>query len=83
MTNKKNKKDERIEATLLTFKMVLDAKGNLWTDIGGLPLKDVKHIFKSPEDAHVISLLIREGTIKLKSIHRYLENEATSIQYVE
>ena len=39
-----NIKDDRIEATLLTFKMVLDAKGNLWTDIGGLPLKEVKHI---------------------------------------
>ena len=41
-----NKKNDRIEATLLTFKMVLDAKGNLWTDIGGLPLKDVKHMSK-------------------------------------
>ncbi len=37
-----NKKNDRIEATLLTFKMVLDAKGNLWTDIGGLPLKKDK-----------------------------------------
>ena len=78
-----NIKDDRIEATLLTFKMVLDAKGNLWTDIGGLPLKEVKHIFKTYEDAHLVEILIREGLVKLKSIHRCLEDEITSIQHVE
>ena len=80
---KNNKKEKRIEATLLTFKLVLDAKGNIWTDIGGLPLKEIKHIFKNKEDAHVIEILIREGKIKLNRIHRYLENEVTAIHYVE
>ena len=77
------KKEDRIEATLLTFKVALDVKGNIWTDIGGLPLKEIKHIFKRPEDANVIRILIREGTIKLKSIHKYLEDEITAIHYVE
>ena len=78
-----NKKEKRIEATLLTFKLVLDAKGNIWTDIGGLPLTEIKHIFKKPEDAQVIRILIREGTIKLQSLHKYLEDEITAIHYVE
>ena len=78
-----NIKDDRIEATLLTFKVALDVKGNIWTDIGGLPLQEIKHIFKRPEDANVIRILIREGTIKLKSIHKYLEDEITAIHYVE
>jgi len=78
-----NKKDDRIEATLLTFKVALDTKGNIWTDIGGLPLKEIKHVFKNREDAHVIEILIREGTIKLKNLHRYLEDEVTAIHYVE
>jgi len=77
------KKEDRIEATLLTFKVALDVKGNIWTDIGGLPLQEIKHIFKRPEDANVIRILIREGTIKLKSIHKYLEDEITAIHYVE
>ena len=77
------KKEDRIEATLLTFKVALDVKGNIWTDIGGLPLTEIKHIFKRPEDANVIRILIREGTIKLKSIHKYLEDEITAIHYVE
>ena len=78
-----NTKDDRIEATLLSFKVALDAKGKIWTDIGGLPLTEIKHIFKKPEDAHVIRLLIHEGTIKLKSLHKYLEDEITAIHYVE
>ena len=78
-----NTKDDRIEATLLTFKVALDVKGNIWTDIGGLPLTEIKHIFKRPEDAHVIRILIREGTIKLQNLHRYLEDEVTAIHYVE
>ena len=40
-------------------------------------------IFKKPEDAHVIRLLIHEGTIKLQSLHKYLEDEITAIHYVE
>ena len=78
-----NIKDDRIEATLLSFKVALDAKGKIWTDIGGLPVKEIKHVFKNREDAHVIEILIREGTIKLKNLHRYLEDEVTAIHYVE
>ena len=78
-----NTKNDRIEAILLTFKVALDVKGNIWTDIGGLPVKEIKHIFKNREDAHVIEILIREGTIKLKNLHRYLEDEVTAIHYVE
>tara|TARA_Y100000310_G_scaffold181233_1_gene181136 strand:+ start:695 stop:934 length:240 start_codon:yes stop_codon:yes gene_type:complete len=78
-----NKKQDRIEATLLTFKLALDAKGNIWTDIGGLPEKEIKNCFKNREDAHIIEILIREGRIKLQGIHRYLENEVTAIEYTE
>ena len=72
-----------MEATLLTFKIVLDSKGNIVSDLGGLPIKDVDRVFKNKEDAQVIKKIIREGTIKLQGIHRYLENEVTAVQYVE
>tara|TARA_R100000656_G_scaffold72382_1_gene54030 strand:+ start:294 stop:533 length:240 start_codon:yes stop_codon:yes gene_type:complete len=74
---------ERIEAKLLTFQLVLDVKGNIWTDIGGLPESEIKKCFKNREDAHVIEILVREGKIKLNNIHSYLENEVTAIQFVE
>ena len=69
-----------MEATLLTFKIVLDVKGNLVSDLGGLPLKDVDKVFRNKDDAYVIKKLIREGTIKLEGIHRYLEDEINAIQ---
>ena len=72
-----------MEATLLTFKIVLDSKGNIVSDLGGLPIKDVDRVFKNKEDAQVIKKIIREGTIKLQGIHRYLENDVTAVQYVE
>jgi len=72
-----------MEATLLTFKIVLDVKGNLVSDLGGLPIKDVNKVFKNENDAYVIKKIIREGTIKLQGIHKYLEDEVNAIQYVE
>ena len=72
-----------MEATLLTFKIVLDVKGNLVSDLGGLPLKDVDSVFKNKDDAYIIKKLIREGTIKLQGIHKYLEDEITAINYAD
>ena len=72
-----------MEATLLTFKIVLDVKGNLVSDLGGLPITDVDKVFRNEDDAYVIKKIIREGTIKLQGIHKYLEDEVTAIQYVE
>ena len=72
-----------MEATLLTFKIILDVKGNLVSDLGGLPIKDVDTVFKNKDDAYVIKKIIREGTIKLQGIHKYLEDEVNAIKYVE
>ena len=72
-----------MEATLLTFKIVLDSKGNIVSDLGGLPINDVDRVFRNEDDAYVIKKIIREGTIKLQGIHKYLEDEVTAIQYVE
>ena len=72
-----------MEATLLTFKIVLDVKGNIVSDLGGLPIKDVDQVFRNKDDAYIIKKLIREGTIKLEGIHKYLEDEINAIQYVE
>ena len=72
-----------MEATLLTFKIVLDVKGNLVSDLGGLPIKDVDKVFRNENYAYVIKKIIREGTLKLQGIHKYLEDEVNAIQHVE
>ncbi len=73
---------KKTEATLLTFQLVLDAKGNIWTDIGGLPYNEIKNCFKG-EQVHMVEVLVREGRIKLDSIHRFLEKEVNAITFVE
>jgi hypothetical protein len=78
-----NKKQKKKEATLLTFKIVLDTKGNLWTEVGGLPLEHVEKCFKNQSDSYLISKLIREGKIKLEKINKYLHDELTAISYAD
>ena len=78
-----NNNKKRTEATLLIFKIVLDVKGNLVSDLGGLPIKDVDKVFRNENYAYVIKKIIREGTLKLQGIHKYLEDEVNAIQYVE
>ena len=77
------RKRKKKEATLLTFKVVLDTKGTLWTEVGGLPVNSVSKCFKNKDDAYLISKLIREGTLKLNNLNKYLENELVAIDYVE
>tara|TARA_R100000656_G_scaffold5282_2_gene6920 strand:- start:5 stop:262 length:258 start_codon:yes stop_codon:yes gene_type:complete len=75
-------KKKRTEAVLLSFKIVLDTKGVLWTEVGGLPEYEVRECFKNKEDTYLIEKLIKEGRIKLDKINKYLENELTAITYV-
>ena len=77
-----NKNKKRKEAVILSFKIVLDTKGVLWTDVGGLPEYEVRECFKNKEDAYLIEKLIKEGRIKLNKINKYLEDELTAITYV-
>ena len=78
-----NNNKKRTEATLLIFKIVLDVKGNLVSDLGGLPIKDVDKVFRNENYAYVIKKIIREGTLKLQGIHKYLEDDVNAIQHVE
>ena len=55
-----------MEATLLTFKIVLDVKGNLVSDLGGLPIKDVDKVFRNKDDAYIIKKLILHSNLNLK-----------------
>tara|TARA_R100000808_G_C2153121_1_gene163039 strand:- start:4015 stop:4245 length:231 start_codon:yes stop_codon:yes gene_type:complete len=71
------------EAILLSFKVVLDTKGVLWTEVGGLPNHEVRNCFKNKDDAYIIDKLISEGRIKLNGINKYLADELTAITYVD
>ena len=76
-------RSKKKEAVLLSFKVVLDTKGVLWTEVGGLPNKEVRNCFKNKEDAYMIDKLISEGKIKLNGLNKYLSDELKAITYAD
>ena len=66
------------EGNILSFKILIDSKGNLVTELSGLLEKDARKIFNK-YDLPIIEKLIREGRIKLEPLHKFLEEELGNI----
>jgi hypothetical protein len=66
------------EANILSFRVLFDTKGNLVTEVGGLPIKDANKVFKG-KDLTIVQTIIREGRQKIFDIHRDIENELDAL----
>jgi hypothetical protein len=66
------------EGNILSFKILIDSKGNLVTELSGLLEKDARKIFNK-YDLPIIERVIREGRIKIEPIHKFLEEELGNI----
>jgi predicted GTPase len=66
------------EGNILSFKILIDSKGNLVTELSGLLEKDARKIFNK-EDLPIIERVIREGRVKLEPLHKFLEEELGNI----
>tara|TARA_R110001592_G_scaffold5543_1_gene30583 strand:- start:632 stop:853 length:222 start_codon:yes stop_codon:yes gene_type:complete len=66
------------EGNILSYKILLDNKGNLVTEFSGLPLEKVHTVFKG-NDVRVIKKLIQEGSVHLESLHDRLQKEIQAI----
>jgi len=67
------------EANLASFRILIDSRGNLVTEISGLPYDEISSIFKD-EDAFLIRKIVKESRIKFTKLHNYLENELAALQ---
>jgi len=67
------------EAKLIGFKVLLDRKGRLTTEVSGLPLDKVDEVFENFPDKHLYKVLIRESTYKIEELIKHLEKELGSI----
>jgi hypothetical protein len=67
------------EGNILSFRILIDSKGNLVTELSGLPEKDVKKIFNKDERP-LIKKIIREGRIHLEPLHKILEEELGNLK---
>ena len=66
------------EANILSFRVLFDGKGQLVTEIGGLPIEDANKVFKGT-DLNIIQTIIREGRQRIFNIHNELEAELDSL----
>ena len=63
------------EAILVGFKVILDRKGRLVTEICGLPLEQVLNVFKKDPNKHMYYALVRESRTKIDKLIKHLERE--------
>ena len=73
---KKNK-----EGNILSFKILVDTKGNLVTELSGLPESEISNVLKEEEERILVNKIIKEGLVKLGTLHEYLEKELQSLSY--
>ena len=66
------------EANILSFRVLFDSKGQLVTEVGGLPIEEAKKVFKGT-DLKIMQTIIREGRQKIFKIHNELEAELDSL----
>ena len=66
------------EANILSFRVLFDSKGQLVTEVGGLPIEDAKKVFKGT-DLKIIQTIIREGRQRIFNIHNELEAELDAL----
>ena len=67
------------EGNILSFKILLDTKGNLVTELSGIPETEISKIFKEEEEQVIINKIIKEGLVKLATLHEYLEKELQAL----
>ena len=67
---KKNSKDGNI----LSFRILIDPKGNLITELSGLPEEEAHKVFEGDEFI-LVRKILKEGHLKLDGLHDKLEDE--------
>ena len=76
-TNKEVK--NKTEANLISFKVLLNRKNQIVTELSQLPEKHIDEIFHSDE-AWVVRNVIKKSKEKLATLHAYLQREIQALQ---
>ena len=76
-TNKEVKK--KTEANLISFKVLLNRKNQIVTELSQLPEKHIDNLFHSDE-AWVVRNVIKRSKEKLSTLHSFLQRELQALQ---
>ena len=66
------------EGNIISFKVFVDAKGNLMTEYSKLPIEKVSQVFDS-SDTPFVQKILRELEPKLETLHSNLESELNAL----
>ena len=68
------------EANLLGFRIVIDSKGSLLTEMSGVPEKDLPKAF-SGDDLRLMRQIQRLLRPKIQELHKFLEDEISALNH--
>ena len=67
------------EANLISFKVLINSKGQVVTELSGLPEEKIDQVFKTKDDKTMMRIIIKESKVKLEKMHSYLEGELEAL----
>jgi len=67
----------RKEAQVLAYRLLYDRSGKLVSERTSTDITSLKK-FLTKEEYHTLDTVIREATLKLDDVHRYIENYLSS-----
>ena len=67
------------EANLISFKVLINSKGQVVTELSGLPEEKIDLVFKTKHDKTMMRKIIKESKVKLEKMHSYLEGELEAL----
>ncbi len=70
----------KAEANILGFKVLINTKGVVETEMSGIPEKDLHKAFKD-EELETIRNIVSLAKPKLESLHAFLEEELNALNH--
>ena len=67
------------EANLISFKVLINSKGQEVIELSGLPEEKIDQVFKTKHDKTMMRKIIKESKVKLEKMHSYLEGELEAL----
>jgi hypothetical protein len=71
--------EKKTEANLISFKVLLNKKNQIITELSQLPEKNIEEVFQ-PDEAWVVRNVIKKTKEKVSILHDYLQKELQALQ---
>ena len=67
------------EGNLISFKVLIDHRGRLSTELSFFPDSEITNVFTDLYTQNYIRNILREGHLKLDPLHAYLEKQLQAL----